>query len=110
MAKHRLLKQIGCTFFVWLILPGSLQAQHRYSDAIEPLQRAARMIPAPHNRDAWLSLSICFREDGQQELAEVTEMFANTPPIPAEWSFGLRSAAVREQPRLRRRHERKNAK
>ena len=29
MAKHRLLKQIGCTFFVWLILPGSLQAQHR---------------------------------------------------------------------------------
>ena len=83
---------------VELLRGKSLQAQHRYSDAIEPLQRAARMIPAPHNQDAWLSLSICFREDGQQELADVTEMFANTPPVPPEWESGLRSTTATEKP------------
>ena len=56
----------------------ALKGQKRFADAIEPLKRAAQMIPAPHNRPAWLSLGECFRAGGRDELADVVEMFANS--------------------------------
>ena len=57
-------------------------AQRRYEDAIEPLKNAATRLPAPHNRVAWLSLSRCYRRNGQNSLADVAEALANTPPEP----------------------------
>ena len=56
----------------------ALKAQERYGEAIEPLQKAAQLIPAPHNKVAWLSLSECFRLRGQSELADLAETFANS--------------------------------
>lgn len=64
---------------VQFLIGEALKAQERYDDAIEPLQRAATLIPAPFNRAAWLSLSECFRMGGQQELADVVLMFAECP-------------------------------
>ena len=62
----------------------ALRGQHRWEDAIEPLKLAAQTIPAPHNRPAWLALGECFRAGGRDELAEVVEMFANTPYVEPE--------------------------
>lgn len=56
----------------------ALKAEHRFEEAIGPLQRAAELIPAPHNRDAWLSLSECFREQGRVALADALEKFAES--------------------------------
>lgn len=62
----------------------ALKEQKRYADAIEPLKKAAQMIPAPHNRAAWLSLGECFRAGGRNDLAEFAEMFANTQHMTAQ--------------------------
>lgn len=59
----------------------ALRAQERYEDAIGPLQQAAKMIPAPHNKHAWLALSDCLRRGGQDMMADVAETFANSPPL-----------------------------
>ena len=66
----------------------ALKDQHRYEDAIEPLQKAAVEIPAPHNRDAWISLGECYRMSGLPELAVIAEMFADEPGIPQDWNDG----------------------
>lgn len=66
----------------------ALKDQHRYLDAIEPLQKAAVEIPAPHNRDAWLSLGECYRMSGLSELAVIAEMFADEPGVPEGWDDG----------------------
>lgn len=66
----------------------ALKDQHRYEEAIEPLQKAAVEIPAPHNRDAWLSLGECYRLSGLPELAVIAEMFADEPGVPAGWNDG----------------------
>ena len=50
--------------------------QQRYEEAIGPLEKATRLIPAPHNKVVWLSLSDCFRRSGHEDLAEMAEMFA----------------------------------
>jgi tetratricopeptide (TPR) repeat protein len=54
----------------------ALKSLERYSEAIDRLQRAAELIPAPYNRPAWLSLSECFLQRGQNELAAVAKLFA----------------------------------
>lgn len=64
---------------VELIRGEAYKGQRRYRDAIGPLKRAAELIPAPHNRQAWLSLSECFRKDGDVETAKLIEKFANSP-------------------------------
>ena len=63
----------------------SLKDQCQFDAAIDALQRAATTIPAPHNRDALLSLGECFRASGRDELADITEMFADEPLVPEGW-------------------------
>jgi tetratricopeptide (TPR) repeat protein len=58
----------------------ALQAQEKYSDAIEPLNRAAHMFPAPFNQRALLALSNCYRQDGQIQLADETAAAVEMPP------------------------------
>jgi tetratricopeptide (TPR) repeat protein len=47
----------------------AFKAQSRFEEAIHPLHRAAEMFPAPYCKRAWLALSECYRERGQEELA-----------------------------------------
>ena len=62
----------------------ALQAQEKYADAIEPLNRAAQMFPAPFNQRALLALSNCYRHDGQIQLADETAAAVEMPPdVPA---------------------------
>lgn len=63
----------------------ALIVQERYEEAIEPLRRAVATIPAPHNRDAWLSLAECFRRTTRDDLACVADMFADEPLVPEGW-------------------------
>ena len=60
----------------------ALIAQRKFSEAIIPLKRAVQLIPPPHNREAWKSLGECYRLRGDEELADVIELFAeqDTPP------------------------------
>lgn len=67
----------------------ALKDQHRYDDAIDSLHRAATEIPAPHNRDAWRTLGECYRVTGMTDLANIAEMFADDPGIPADWDADL---------------------
>ena len=60
----------------------SLMADDRHEDALAPLQRAAETIPAPWNRAAYESLSVCFRAAGQDELADVTDFFGDDDGVP----------------------------
>ena len=55
----------------------ALRAQQKYEDAIHPLQTAAKLIPAPHNKQAWLALSDCLRHRGQEAMADAAESLAN---------------------------------
>ena len=57
----------------------ALQAQEKYADAIEPLNRAAQMFPSPFNQRALLALSNCYRHDGQIQLADQTAAALDMP-------------------------------
>lgn len=66
------------------------QAYHtlgQYGDAIDDLQLAATLIPAPLNQRAWDDLSDCFRQEGLDELADIAEMFAEDPLGGADQEF-----------------------
>ena len=39
--------------------------QHRYDDAAQSLRVAAQSIDAPHDRPAWMALSIYYRNQGE---------------------------------------------
>ncbi len=69
------------------LLGQALRQLDRYDDAIEALQEAARTIPAPLNQKAWEDLSDCFRHQGLDELADITEMFADDPEGGADQNF-----------------------
>ncbi len=43
--------------------------QHRYDDAAKSLRVAAQNIDAPHDRPAWMALSIYYRNQGQPDEA-----------------------------------------
>ena len=60
----------------------ALMADDRHDAALEPLRRAAETIPAPWNRAAYESLSVCFRATGQNELADVTDLFGDDDGVP----------------------------
>ena len=42
---------------------------HRYDDAAKSLRFAAQNIHSPHDRSAWLALSVYYRNHGQQGKA-----------------------------------------
>ncbi len=58
----------------------ALIAQRRFEEAITPLKRAVQLIPPPHNREAWKTLGECYRLRGDDELADLIELFANQDP------------------------------
>ena len=55
----------------------AFRQQERYDDAVKSLERAAQLIPAPFNKVVWLSLSDCFRQRGDEELADIVLSIAN---------------------------------
>lgn len=55
----------------------AFRQQERYDDAVKSLERAARLIPEPHNKVVWESLSDCFRKNGDEELAEIAAIIAS---------------------------------
>lgn len=57
----------------------ALQAQEKYAEAIEPLNRAAHLFDAPYNQRALLALSNCYRHDGQIQLADETAASVKMP-------------------------------
>ncbi|MEZ6047896.1 MAG: hypothetical protein R3C11_20440 [Planctomycetaceae bacterium] len=62
------------------VMGQALMMQQQYDEAIEVLQRAAENIPAPFSQLAWSMLAECLREQGQLELADVVDYFAEEPP------------------------------
>ncbi len=66
----------------------SLKRVGRYSEAIEPLQYAADLLPIPHSQLPWKSLETCYRESGQSELADTAERTADE--IASEANIHLR--------------------
>jgi tetratricopeptide (TPR) repeat protein len=68
---------------VALLRGEALKTQERYDEALDPLKRAAIMIPSPLNKRAWRSLSECYRQSGRTELADVADLVVNaeTPPV-----------------------------
>jgi len=54
----------------------SLKRVGRYSEAIQPLQYAADLLPIPHSQLPWKSLGACYRESGQSDLADSAEKTA----------------------------------
>lgn len=59
-----------------LLMGEAYKAQERYREAIEPLQRAAQLFPAPFSTRAWLALSECYRHRGQTTLADAAQQAA----------------------------------
>lgn len=60
----------------------ALIAQRRFSEAIGPLKRAVQLIPPPHNQEAWKSLGECYRLRGDEELADMIELFSEQEAPP----------------------------
>lgn len=54
---------------VELLRGEALRMQHRYDDAASALKTAAKKFPAPHDRSAWLALSLCYRQVGDTNRA-----------------------------------------
>jgi predicted Zn-dependent protease len=79
---------------VALLRGEALKSQERYNEAVDPLKRAAIMIPAPLNKRAWRSLSECYRLSGQAELAEVADLVVNAETAPAESQGPVHIAVV----------------
>jgi predicted Zn-dependent protease len=75
----------------------ALKDQQRFEEAIEPLQKAAIEIPAPHNRDVWLSLGECYRGAGAPELAAIADMFADEPGVPPGWDEVLCEVVIADE-------------
>ncbi len=73
----------------------SLKRIGRYTEAIKPLQYAADLLPIPHSQLPWKSLGACYRESGQEELAETAEQTANE--IASEAKVHLRFEPLGEQ-------------
>lgn len=57
----------------------ALVAQGLYSDAVAPLEFAARQMPSPVKKIAWRALSECYRECGSDQLADVADQIAGPP-------------------------------
>lgn len=58
------------------VMGQALMMAEKYTEATDYLQMAAENIPEPFSQSAWMMLSDCFRKNGQIELAEIVDMFA----------------------------------
>jgi len=76
----------------------ALKGQQRYDDAIASLQKAAQMIPAPHNQRAWQSLGECYRLGGRQDMADLVEAFARSPQAPPRIIAPIVNVSITVQP------------
>ena len=76
----------------------ALKGQERYDDAIAALQKAAQMIPAPHNRRAWMSLGECYRLGGREDLANLVEAFTSAPQAPPKVIVPILNISITIQP------------
>ncbi len=83
----------------------ALKGQERYDDAIAALQKAAQMIPAPHNRRAWKSLGECYRLDGREELAQLVDTFASAPEMPPRVIAPVINISITIQPPIDQRQD-----
>lgn len=79
---------------VALLRGEALKSQERYIEAVDPLKRAAIMIPAPLNKRAWRSLSECYRLSGRAELADVADLVVNAETAPVESQGPVHIAVV----------------
>jgi tetratricopeptide (TPR) repeat protein len=66
---------------VALLRGEALKNQERYAEAVIPLKQAATTIPAPLNKRAWRSLSECYRQTGDNELADIADLVINTEDV-----------------------------
>jgi len=67
----------------------ALQAVERFGEAIPAFNRAAQLFPAPFNQRALMGLSRCYREQGQDALAQAAEDAATPPDLPPGSKFHL---------------------
>ncbi len=69
---------------VALIRGAALQKQHRYDEAVQSFEVAARTAPPPLDRSAWLALSLWYRQAG--DVNRAIQMLGNArgarPPKP----------------------------
>lgn len=72
----------------------ALKTQQRYDEALVPLKRAATLIPSPLNKRAWRSLSVCYRESGRADLAEIADLVVSAEEPPKETQLVVRIAIV----------------
>jgi tetratricopeptide (TPR) repeat protein len=79
---------------VALLRGEALKSQEKYIEAVDPLKRAAVMIPAPLNKRAWRSLSECYRLSGRDELADIADLVVNSETAPAESQGPVHIAVV----------------
>lgn len=47
----------------------TLQLQQRYAEAVQPLELAASLVPAPVAQQIWLAITQCYQQTGRPELA-----------------------------------------
>ena len=79
LAELELIGQTECYRAARSFLEGEAQrVLGHYELAVKPLRRATELLPIDHifAQQAWISLSECFRETGQTELAQVAELAA----------------------------------
>jgi hypothetical protein len=66
---------------VALLRGEALKSQERYEEALVPLREAATLIPAPLNKRAWRSISECYRQTGQPDLADMADVIVNAEEV-----------------------------
>lgn len=47
----------------------ALQVQQRFEEAVQPLEAAAGLVPAPVAQQIWLAVTQCYQQSGRPELA-----------------------------------------
>ena len=64
-----------------LLMGKALKQMFQHDEAIEVLERAARILPKPVRRIAWRELVECYRSVGSEQLADFAEQLAGEEPL-----------------------------
>ncbi len=78
----------------------AFRAQKRFAEAIEPLARAASLLPPMYKPFALRALGQCFRELGDVARAEMTESQIDNPAIVLQARVTVRLDTSQDPPRL----------